>query len=340
MKKLQTIPLEQVLDESYQNINSLIKKNIENKSIPFIKDRPFPQDMNIVSGTHLESINKLQLELKAALIGAKNLKWIYAQDAVSMGLELKNQNENIDTSPIIAFRQIARNKNDDYSLEAQSIYLLDQFTKKSIERALKTTKIEKSINLTEDENSIKNKIHISKNMIKNFNEYDTGKKESIFREQKINNLNNNFSNPLIKDSFNKISSFLNEAEINVFKQIYNYTIFQETGKKITPLLKEAKIQFINNLKNLSSQDSTRLTNVLLEGTVFADRLTHYNFDYNYVYSQDDLNKKLNVFAPLKMKYEERVKYNPNLKRQPDISKEIKEPEHEYKRTLPARPRTR
>lgn len=93
---------------------------IDEKAIPFATDKPLPQDMNVVSGTHLSDINRLQLELKATQIGAKSQMWIYGADAAILGLELKDVFPkervnarrtaiNFDSDPFVCYGNVSHN---------------------------------------------------------------------------------------------------------------------------------------------------------------------------------------------------------------------------------------
>lgn len=125
----------------YKTVNSLMAENIRNGTVPYFKENPLPQDMNIVNGRHSGDINKILIELKAAKIGAKSLRWIYGADASLLGLELKanGNNPSFDTEPLVCFANMKKNGSE---LDAQCVYLLDQFSDESIRGALKFTRTE------------------------------------------------------------------------------------------------------------------------------------------------------------------------------------------------------
>lgn len=138
---IKTYSLKIAAMDIYKTVNSLMAENIRNGTVPYFMKNPLPQDINIVNGRHSGDINKILIELKAAKIGAKSLRWIYGADASLLGLELKanGTNPNFDTKPLICFANIKKNSSE---LDAQCVYLLDQFSDKSIAGALKFTRTE------------------------------------------------------------------------------------------------------------------------------------------------------------------------------------------------------
>lgn len=123
----------------YKNVNNLMAKNIRNGTVPYFEEKPLPQDMNVVNGRHSGDINKILIELKAAKIGVKSLRWIYGADAALLGLVLKSDSANpeFDSEPLVCF---ANMKGNGSGLDAQCVYLLDQFTDESIRNALGFTR--------------------------------------------------------------------------------------------------------------------------------------------------------------------------------------------------------
>jgi len=325
-------------NDIYRNINELMKDCLDNKSVPYLEEIPLPQDMNIVNGRHLGDINKIQLELKAGQIGAKSLKWIYGADAALMGLELKtaenspseyqkarDKSSKFNTEPVIGLANVRRdvslstsgirNESDilheGIQMEAQTIYLLDQFTEKSIEKALTPHKIEESLELRGSEESRKHKKIIAQNMLKNIAEYDSGIKESELRESKRNNIRQNFSQnsdivSQVKMAHEKLVSNYDNYQRQVFNALKSYYVKQETGLKMgKELSPEQKMHLSISLEELSKTDSPRLAQTLADSFFFSERTTHYGFSHQKIYSQLDMDKKHNVLAPKAARFEDR-----------------------------------
>lgn len=79
LEDLKTCALGVAAKDIQNYVGFLMGGSISDGTIPYLNDKPLPQDMNVVTGRHLADINKAQLELKAAEIGAKSLKWIYGR---------------------------------------------------------------------------------------------------------------------------------------------------------------------------------------------------------------------------------------------------------------------
>lgn len=282
-------------------INSMMKDCIAQNSIPYFKEKPFPQDMNIITGKHLADINKVQLDLKAGQIHADSLKWIYGKDACDAGLKLK-----LNEQPLVFFANLISEKNnlldENISTDLQEVYLLDQFTPESISETLNFVQKEP---VNENE---KYRMALAKNMLKNITEYDSGINEKNFREIKRKNISENCSDKSIlfkmNNAFNNATKNYTEEQKNIFNLISNYFILQETGINLgEPLGENEKKELYEALKNLSSDNSPKLAETLADCFLYSDRMTHYHFEQNRIYSASDLEKDLKTFAPAANSFE-------------------------------------
>ena len=116
-------------DSNYREINSLIKENLKNNTMPVLSGKTFPPDMNVITGKTRMDINKEKIALKAASIGATSTMWIYGADAAQLGLELKaknpfeyqkavKQNPNFNCRPVVI--QNARERFSDKEMSFKS----------------------------------------------------------------------------------------------------------------------------------------------------------------------------------------------------------------------------
>lgn len=145
------------ITSDYDEINELIKQNLETHTMPYNFEKPFPVNVNVISGKSANvDMNFDKLELKARSIGAENTMWIYGADAEYLGLELKTmrpaeykaaklKNKNFNCKPITIQRQRERladrnlenrtdTLNESLCIDKQCAYLLDQFTEESVSR--------------------------------------------------------------------------------------------------------------------------------------------------------------------------------------------------------------
>ena len=309
-------------DNLYREINLQMLDCIKKDNVPYLKENPLPQDMNVVNGRHFGDINKIRLELKAAQINAKSLKWIYKADADFMGLKLK---DGMDVSPLTVYANVNR---DGTSLrtESQPVFLLDQFTDESIKSA---------IELTRSEGTSKEEVQkraIAENMIRNITEYDTGIAEKNLRENKRKNISTNLKNPEIMkevaSAYNNATKYYDASQKMIFGVLNNFFIRQETSLNLKGSLSATQIENLKSAFEATAKvDSPRLTQTLAECFLYTQRLTHYGFSSERIYSKEDLNKSLSVFSPAAAKFE--PKKDPAINRNNEIEKQ-REREQEIK----------
>lgn len=309
--EIKTYPVEALTDSIHNEINVLMLDCIKNGRVPYVQDKPLPQDVNIVNGRHMGDINKVYLELKAASIGAASLKWIYGADAALIGLKKKE-----GTEPIMITGNVRGN------LDSQSVYLIDQFTEESLNKALSFSR--------SDEN--KKKRTVAQNMIRNISEYDAGNVEATLREQKRKNISNNFKNPNvlkdIKEAFENATSNYDDSQKIIFSVLNNYYIKQETGLELKkPMTEEEKKELLQTLEKTANTPSPRLALTLSDSFLYSERMTHYDFEQNRIFTQKDYEKNLSVTSPKAAEFE--PKKNPEIEQDKNIEK-IREREVEIK----------
>lgn len=330
------------IKDIYKEINDLVIDNIKNNTLPYVQDIPLPQDMNIVNGKHLADVNKVQLELKASQIGAKSLKWIFGADAALMGLELKEEGKKSEPIVVLANTRrdlshstsdIANTSNiaaEGMKVDAQTVYLLDQFTEQSVEKALTQSRIEQQIELRGNELAQKQKRVIAKNMIKNIAEYDSGLREKDLRAAKAKNVVENYKDPEVKnkmaEAFKNLSKSFDGRQKDVFNVMYSYYLKQETGlvSKTEP---EAKKMFIENLWNLAHEENPVLAKTLTQSVLYTDRATQYKFDFERIYTEKDVADRTHATAPKAAEFKD---YQPESLVSERVANRLREREREFK----------
>ncbi len=309
-------------DKLYKEINMQMLDCIKKGTVPYLNETPLVQDMNVVSGHHFGDINKIRLELKASQINAKSLKWIYKADADFMGLKLK---DGIDTSPLIVYGNINRDGKS-FQTESQPVYLLDQFTDESLKKALECIHTEGTSPEEVQRRGIAEKL------IVNITEYDSGINEKELRENKRKNISTNLKNPeimkIVSAAYNNATQFYDKSQKLIFGMLNNYFIKQETALNLKgPLSFDEREKLKNALEANAKVDSPRLLQTMTECFLYTERLTHYGFNKERIYTKDDLNKSLDIFSPSASSFE--PKKSPVLNRNNEIEK-IREREHEIK----------
>lgn len=315
-------------DSNHKEINSLIKENLKNNTMPVISDKTFPPDMNVITGKTRMDINKEKIALKTASIEATSAMWIYGADAAQLGLELKaknpaeyqkavKQNQNYNCHPIIIQNARERFSDKDMSfksntlseslcIDCQCAYLLDQFTEKSVERLF----TEKLL-----ENKIPYAAYMAKEIIANRNEYNTGEMQSERTKHIKQNLFLNLqkSSPVFLEIVNKRNSiyknYLPEQKI-IFDCYYKHFNEQASGEKLYNFSSEEKKNILKAFNGLMSKiDENKNISGIISRTIFdaysfSERLTHYNFSLEPIYTRDEqIKKDANRRVPVAMQQE-------------------------------------
>ena len=290
---IKSYPVTVISQDIWKEINTLTQENIKNDTLPYLKNNPYPQDMNLANGTHLGDINKINLELNASLNGSKSLEWIFGADAEIIELEL---NKNIGKD-IVFYKNISRDGN--IECDAQRVFLLDQFTTESKNKLFEPDLDKRFANYDkETQGIIKTIIH---NVIKNIDEYNRGEREaSLIQQKKQNirqNLDNDFLKQKIKDRTQEITSDYDKNQKIVFDHLQNYYLKQLTGFGTYNLTNEQKNTILQSFKELTLIDTPRLAETLTNSFLLTDRKTHYEFTQEKIFSEIDKNKELQVVSP-------------------------------------------
>lgn len=292
--EIKTLPLSILTKDIWQQINSLTEQNIKEGVLPYLNDQPLPQDMNMVNGSHLGDLNKIELELKASLSSSSSLEWIFGADAEIIGLELDKTKK---LSDMIVSKNINRNGSVEY--DAQYAYLLDDFTNESKKRLFEPDLDQIFGHLPENlQKQIKK---VVQNIITNIDEYHRGERETPLIKQKKQNVKDNVSNEFlkgkIKETTQQITNNYDKNQKQVFDHLQNYYLTQITGFKTYQLNEQQKEQLLQSFKELSVVDTPRLTETLTNSYLLAERKTHYEFEKEQIYSQDDKTKDIKVQTP-------------------------------------------
>jgi hypothetical protein len=130
MKSLKPYSPEQWL----AGLQSLLETSCRNRTMPYAREIPLPPNTDIVRDTSCGDINAQTIELKAAAAGLERTAWIFGADAEFLGLTLRKPGENgpSDPDPVLWFARIS--SRPETPVEAQAVYLIDQFSGGSLNR--------------------------------------------------------------------------------------------------------------------------------------------------------------------------------------------------------------
>ena len=271
----------------------LAEKSIKDGSFPFTKE-PMARNQNVISGHTLSSIQASQIEIKDAVNGNTEQKWINAADAADAGLVLKSsdktalskalkENPSFDTKPLLIAAKTP-------SLDFQSIYLMNQFTDESVTNALQTN----------SEGTVRQKV-LQSMLVKALTENGTSKEEIKLRNLKRKNFAQNYSSADIKEKTKKTIGKIKEtlslspAEQKVFYTLHKY-FARQNGCDINISNTADEKEFQNALEQLGSDNFAKL---MFHASSYTDRCTHYNFSVQPIYSFEQSGDYITkgVYAP-------------------------------------------
>ena len=311
------------IDPNYKEINSLIKENLSQGTLPFFSEKPLPPDMNVITGRATPDINSEKILLKASSIGAASTMWIYGADAEYLGFELKSSNptefrEAVKKNPDFNCRPIViqkvrerfsdremRNKTNVLSeslcRDAQCAYLLDQFTEKSVEKVFNLRRLEAKL---DGRQSMKSSL--ARKIIENRIEYNTGKKSGEHTKAAKANLIANMkrNSPVFKEIINKrnadFKNYLPEQK-TIYDFCYKRFLERESGERLYAFSdsdrERIETSFATLLEKIEENPkiSGIIARTIFDAYAFSQRLTHRNFSLEPIFTkEDELNRKNNT----------------------------------------------
>jgi hypothetical protein len=117
-------------------LQTLFETSCRNRTMPYGRELPLPHNTDIIRTTHCNDINTQKIELKAASIGVERTAWVFGADAEFLGLRLREPDSDsdgpFDPDPLLWFAHVSSRPQN--PVEAQTVYLIDQFTEESLSR--------------------------------------------------------------------------------------------------------------------------------------------------------------------------------------------------------------
>jgi hypothetical protein len=196
-----------------------------------------PHNTDIVRNIHCNDINTQTIELKAASTGIERTAWVFGADAEFLGLMLRNKPEEngpFDPDPVLWFAHIA--SRPETPVEAQTVYLIDQFTGESLNR-LASYAHEGSPGNREaqgDEEVRKRRRLMAQNVLFALHDYDSGLSDTELHRLRRQAVKENttpgtsgFST--VQKYYAASSKGLGKTQKALFNTMLNYRSVQNTG---------------------------------------------------------------------------------------------------------------
>jgi hypothetical protein len=234
MKSLKPYSPAHWLDE----LQTLLETSCRNRTLPYGQETPLPHNTDVVRNIHCNDINTQKIELKAASLGIERTAWVFGADAEFLGLRLRKPEETdpFDPDPVLWFARIT--SRPDNPIEAQTAYLIDQFSDKSLNR-LASFAYGSPDNLEEagDDESRKRRQLMAQNILIALHHYDSGLTDTELFQKKQEATRNNtragtagFS--AVQNYYAASSGGLDTAQKKLFNAVLNYRCIQNTATRI------------------------------------------------------------------------------------------------------------
>jgi hypothetical protein len=217
-------------------LQSLFETSCRNRIVPYARETPLPHNTDIVRNIHCNDINTQTIELKAASTGIERTAWIFGADAEFLGLMLRKPEENgpFDPDPVLWFAHIT--SRPETPVEAQTVYLIDQFSGESLNR-LASYAYEGSPENQKaqgDEEARKRRCLMARNVLFALHDYDSGLSDAELHRSRRQAVKENtaprtpgFSTA--QKYYAASSKGLGKTQKALFNTMLNYRIVQNTG---------------------------------------------------------------------------------------------------------------
>jgi hypothetical protein len=220
-------------------LQTLLEQSRLNRTIPYARETPLPPNTDIVRAIHCNDINTQKIELKAASIGIERTAWVFGADAEFLGLRLRKPEANgpFDPDPLLWFARIASRPQN--PVEAQTAYLIDQFTGESLNR-LASYAYEGSMEhqkAGDDEEIRKRRRLMAQNVLFALHRYDSGLSDTelhLSRRQAVkdNTAPGTAGFSVTQKYYAASSAGMDKTHKQLFNTMLNYRSVQNTGKQI------------------------------------------------------------------------------------------------------------
>jgi hypothetical protein len=235
MKALKPFSPAQWLEE----LQTLLAASCRNRTLPYAREAPLPPNTDSVRNSHCSDVNALAIELKAAAIGIERTAWIFGADAEFLGLELREPEANsaFDPDPALWFARIT--SRPETPVEAQTVYLIDQFTEKSLDRLASSAygNSPETSRTEEERETLKRRRLMAQNVLFALHNYDSGLSDTELCHSRQEAMRGNatpgtpgFSTG--QKYYVAASNGLEKNEKTLFNAMLNYRSVQSAGRRI------------------------------------------------------------------------------------------------------------
>ncbi|MDR0386792.1 MAG: hypothetical protein LBH57_02025 [Treponema sp.] len=220
------------------DLQTLLETSGRNRTVPYARETPLPPNADVVRNTRCNDINAHTIELKAAAAGIARTAWIFGADAEFLGLALRAPEADgvFDPDPVLWFAHIS--SRPETPVEAQTVYLIDQFTAESLNRLAAAAYGSPPGSSREegDEEVRKRRRLMAHNVLFALHNYDSGLADAGQRRSRHKAMEENTTPgtagfPAGRKYYDAASKGLGERHQVLFNAVLNYRSVQNTGKQ-------------------------------------------------------------------------------------------------------------
>jgi hypothetical protein len=217
-------------------LQTLFETSCLNRTLPYARETPLPHNTDVVRNTHCNDINTQTIELKAASIGIERTAWIFGADAEFLGLHLREPETDgpFDPDPLLWFAHIS--SRPETPVEAQTAYLIDQFTAESLNRLASYAYGGSPANQEDrgDEEVRKRRCLIAQRVLFALHNYDSGLSDAELHRSRQQTMKENTTPgtagfPITQKYYAASSGGLGNTQKQLFNAMLNYRSVQNTG---------------------------------------------------------------------------------------------------------------
>jgi hypothetical protein len=203
--------------------------------MPYTRETPLPHNTDVVRNTHCNDINTQMIELKAASIGIERTAWVFGADAEFLGLTLRKPEADgpCDPDPLLWFAHIT--SRPETPVEAQTVYLIDQFTGESLNRLASCAYgPPENHEAAGDEEVWKRRCLIAQGVLFSLHSYDSGLFDTALHQSRLKATKENTTPgtagfPAAQKYYAASSGDLSNTQKQLFNAMLNYRSVQNTG---------------------------------------------------------------------------------------------------------------
>lgn len=277
VKTMKTYPPLEVAGKVLEDTYGLIEETLDGGCFPYNRFPPRSENRDVMSGHSLGTIQAVQMEMESAKAGSQNQDWIFGTTAAALLLEMK---DGASSKPMI-FYGIQGGK-----AVAQYAYPMSCFTEESVVRAVNLGKESTDPYVVAASQNLA--LRLSGN---GSSEQDVSLRKAIRKNAKESLSKDSKQHAQVLRTYKELTGNLSPEEKKAFDTVYNYCALRNGSIRTQP--EPNKIFGDESFRSLvkTQGGKNRLVRLILKAQAFAERLTHWGFSHEPVFTEEQAYNK-------------------------------------------------